>query len=146
MQYSQDLPFIDEYSEPFDAPPAAVWSALLHTFGQQMNAAERFARLLGCDPSERSSGFKGLPGQTVPGFRVDEADPEHCLVLRGRHRFATYALTFVMDGGTLRAETRAAFPGFLGGLYRVAVIVSGGHRIFTRRLLRHVTRRASRRL
>lgn len=139
-----DLPFIDEHSEPFDAPPAAVWSALLRTFGQHLNA-ERLARLLGCYPSERTPSFTGLPGQTVPGFRIDEADPEHRLVLRGRHRFAAYSLTFRMDGGTLRAETRAAFPGILGGLYRVAVIVSGAHGFVTRRLLRNVTQRASRR-
>lgn len=36
--------------------------------------------------------------------------------------------------------------GYLGGFYRVAVIVSGAHGFVTRRLLRNVTQRASRRL
>ena len=108
-----DLPFIDEHSEPFDASPAAVWWPLLRTFGHHLNA-DRLARLPGCDPSERTLSLTGSPGQTVPGFRIDEADPERRLVLCGRHRFAAYSLTFRMDGGTLRAETRAAFPGILG--------------------------------
>jgi hypothetical protein len=69
---------------------------------------------------------------------VIEADAGRRLALRGRHRFAEYALTFVVDGGCLRARTDAAFRGILGRLYRAAVIGSGGHRIVTRRLLRQV--------
>lgn len=140
-----DLPFIDELSQPVDAPQAAVWLALLRSFGHRVGSADRFARLLGCDPSERTPEFTGQPGQTVPGFRVDDAEPEHRLVLRGRHRFATYALTFFLDAGLLRAQTHAAFPGFLGSLYRTLVIGSGGHAFITRRFLKAVTRNASRR-
>jgi hypothetical protein len=76
----------------------------------------------------------------VPGFRVVEAEPCRRLALRGRHRFSNYALTFVLDGDRLRAQTHAAFPGVLGRLYRAAVIGSGGHRLVTRRLLRQVAR------
>ncbi len=75
-----------------------------------------------------------------------EHKPVRRLALRGRHRFADYALTFLLDGVSLRAETRAAFPGVLGRLYRTAVLGSGGHRLMTRRLLRQVagpTRTAS---
>ena len=36
----------------------------------------------------------GRPGDAVPGFRVVEAEPGRRLALRGRHRFANYALTF----------------------------------------------------
>ncbi len=84
--------------------------------------------------------FAGRPGDTVPGFRVVEVEPGRRLVLRGRHRFSNYALTFVLDGDHLRAQTHAAFPGVLGWLYRTAVIRSGGHRLVTRRLLRQVAR------
>src|SRR5262249_25304184 len=94
-----------------------------------------FARLLGCDPARGTAEFAGRPGDAVPGFRVVEAEHGRRLALRGRHRFANYALTFVLDGGSLRAETHAAFPGVLGRLYRAAVIGSGGHRLVTRRLL-----------
>jgi hypothetical protein len=38
------------------------------------------------------------------------------------------------------AQTRAAFRGVLGRIYRAAVIGSGGHRLVTRRLLRQVAR------
>ena len=79
----------------------------------------------------------------MPGFRVVEAEPGRRLALRGRHRFANYALTFVFDGGRLRALTHAEFPGLLGRLYRAAVIGSGGHRLVTRRMLRQVVARAT---
>lgn len=74
-----------------------------------------------------------------------ESEPGRRLVLRGRHRFAIYALTFVVDGGSLRARTDAAFPGLLGRLYRAAVIGSGAHGLVTRRLLRKVATVARRR-
>jgi hypothetical protein len=72
--------------------------------------------------------------------RVVEAEPGRRLALRGRHRFSNYALTFVLDGDRLRAQTHAAFPGVPGRLYRAAVIGSGGHRLVTRRLLRQIAR------
>jgi hypothetical protein len=62
-------------------------------------------------------------------------------VLAGRHRFAQYTLTFVLDPDRLRARTQAAFPGVSGRLYRTAVIGSGAHRIVTRRMLRRVVGR-----
>ncbi|MBC7973361.1 MAG: hypothetical protein H7138_00125, partial [Myxococcales bacterium] len=79
---------------------------------------------------------------TVPGFRVVEAESGRRLALRGRHRFSRYALTFVLDGDRLRAQTHAAFPGVRGWLYHTAVIKSGFHRLATRRLLRQVVRAA----
>jgi hypothetical protein len=62
------------------------------------------------------------------------------LVLRGRHRFADYALTFVFEDSLLKARTHAEFPGLQGRLYRAAVIGSGAHAIVTRRLLQKVAR------
>lgn len=141
------LPFIDEHSQPLDAPADTVWAALLKVLRRTMGSSEWFAHLLGCDPSEGTAQLSGRVGETIPGFRVAEVEAGRRLVLRGRHRFADYALTFVLDGERLRAETRAVFPGIRGRLYRAAVIGSGGHRLVTRRLLRRVARAAeSRRL
>jgi hypothetical protein len=137
------LPFIDEHSVRVTAPPDAVWAALLAVLHRQLAGSERFARVLGCDPAHGSADFTGRPGDTVPGFAVAAAEPAHRLALRGRHRFADYALTFVLDGDQLRARTHAAFPGVLGGMYRAAVIGSGGHRVITRRLLRRIARAAA---
>lgn len=136
------LPFIDAHRQAVDAPAERVWAVLLAVLHRRMGASERFARLLGCDPCEATGELTGRVGEAVPGFRVAEAEPGRRLALRGRHRFADYQLTFVLDDGHLVAETRAAFPGFLGRLYRMAVIGSGGHRLVTRRLLRTVARAA----
>lgn len=134
------LPYIDEHGQQIDGPADAVWTALLQVLRSDMGGSAWFARILGCDPAESTAEFAGQPGDTVPGFRVVEAELGRRLALRGCHRFATYALTFVIDGDRLRAQTHAAFPGVLGRLYRAAVIGSGGHRIITRRLLRKVAR------
>jgi hypothetical protein len=135
-----ELPYVDEHSERVDAAADLVWTALLKVLRRQMGGSERFARILGCDPAQGTPEFAGRPGDAVPGFRVVEAEPGRRLALRGRHRFSTYALTFVLDGDRLRAQTHAAFPGLLGRLYRAAVIGTGAHRLVTRRLLRQVAR------
>jgi hypothetical protein len=136
----EQLPYIDEHSERFDAPVDVVWTRLLKVLGREMSASAPTARILGCDPAQGMAEFAGRPGDAVPGFRVVEAEPGRRLALRGRHRFSTYALTFVFDGDRLRAQTHAVFPGILGRLYRAAVIGSGGHRLVTRRLPRQVAR------
>ena len=136
------LPFVDEHDQPLAAPADVVWQALLRVVRGAFGRKGRVARILGCEPAQGSLEFAGRPGDTVPGFRVSEAEPGRRLVLRGRHRFADYALTFDYDGTRLRAITQAAFPGIRGKLYRAAVIGSGGHRIVTRRLLRAVARAA----
>jgi hypothetical protein len=134
------LPYVDEHRLHIDAPADVVWAALLKVVRRQTKGGERLARILGCDPAEGTTGFEGRPGDAVPGFRVVAAEPGRRLALRGQHRFATYALTFVLDGDQLRAQTHAAFHGLLGRLYRAAVIGSGGHRLVTRSLLRRVAR------
>lgn len=139
-----DLPFIDEHQRRVEASTEAVWAALLEFLRREELGAAWLARLLGCDPARRTTEFSGLSGEAVPGFRVIAAEPGRRLVLAGRHRFAVYELSFLWNGETLRAETRAAFPGLLGRLYRAMVIGSGGHRIITRHLLRQVARRAER--
>lgn len=138
----EPLPFIDEHCHPVTAPADAVWSALLRVLRRDIGGSARFARLLGCDPVNSTPAFAGRIGETVPGFRVADAEAGRRLALRGRHRFSDYALTFVIDGDRLCAQTHALFPGLLGRLYRAAVIGSGGHRIITKRLLRKIAREA----
>jgi hypothetical protein len=135
-----DLPYIDEHSRRIDAPPDAIWAALAKVLGR-IHGGSLLARVLACDPARATDSFTGRPGDAVPGFRVVEAEPDR-LALRGRHRFARYALTFVLDGDHLRARTHAAFPGVLGRLYRAAVIGTGAHRVVTRHLLRQIARAA----
>lgn len=139
----EELPYIDEYAVDIDVgtPPQRVWTALTQVLRRELGAGRGIARALGCDPAEATPGFDGSPGQTLPGFRVVEAERGRRLALRGRHRFSHYQLTFLLDDGRLRAQTHAAFPGALGRLYRAAVIGTGGHRIVTGRLLRQVARR-----
>ncbi len=138
-----ELPFVDEHRARIDAPAHVVWAALLQVVRREFEGAARLAKVLGCDPAQGTPRFDGNLGETVPGFRVAEAEPGRRLVLRGRHRYSGYELAFVLDDGQLRARTRAAFPGVHGWLYRAAVIASGGHRIVTRRLLRKVARATS---
>jgi hypothetical protein len=136
------LPFIDEHRQPTDAPADRLWAALVR-FLRDMGGTPTLARVLGCDPLEATPDFTGRPGESVPGFRVAEAEPRRRLALRGRHRFADYALIFVLAEGNLCARSYGAFPGVRGRLYRAAVIGSGAHRVITRRMLRQVVRRAS---
>lgn len=139
---AERLPFVDEHSEPVAAPVDAVWTALLRVLLRAFGGAGSVARILACDPARATSEFAGRPGEALPGFRVVEAEPGRRLALRGRHRFAHYTLTFVLDSQRLRATTHAAFPGVLGQIYRGAVVGSGAHAIVTRRLLRRVVRTA----
>lgn len=136
----EPLPLVDEHTQRVDAPADVVWAALMKVLRRELGGSASIARVLGCDPVHGTAEFAGRIGEAVPGFRVVEADPGRRLALRGRHRFATYALTFVLDGNHLCAQTRAVFPGILGRLYRAAVIGTGGHRLVTRRLLRQVAR------
>ena len=136
------LPYIDEHDTHVSASRDRIWEALVDVLRHDLSGGTQLARVLGCDPSSASSTFDGRRGQTLPGFRVVHADPGRSLELDGRHRFARYRLTFLLEDERLRAETRAAFPGALGRLYRAAVISSGAHRLVTRRLLRHVALRA----
>jgi hypothetical protein len=76
-------------------------------------------------------------------------EPANELALAGRHRFSTYLLTFRLEDGrrggtTIVAETRAAFPGAKGAVYRALVIGTRMHVVVTRRLLTAAKRRAER--
>jgi len=141
-------PFVDAHTTTIDAAGEVVRDALLSTLDRSFSrrGAAAYARAVGCVPDHASGPRPLTVGSSVPGFAVT-ADSERHVVLEGRHRFSTYAWTFRLDptgdGRTLlRAETRAAFPGLTGGVYRLLVIGSRGHALGTRRLLAGVRRRA----
>ncbi len=144
-----DLPYVDEHATVIAADPDRVWAALTRTLDAAFSrrGASTYARAVGC-ADDRASGPRPLAeGSSIPGFRVVTAVPPHRLVLTGRHRFSSYALTFDIDElgarrSRLRAETRAAFPGVTGAVYRMLVIGTGGHVIAVRRLLSQIRRAA----
>ncbi|MBB4664175.1 hypothetical protein [Conexibacter arvalis] len=138
------LPYIDEHARIVGGSREQVWRALVDTVRRETAGGEPLARLLGCEQTAGSRPFEGEPGQTIPGFRVAEAEPGRRLALRGRHRFADYQLTFLLDDdGRLRALTHADFPGLRGRVYKALVIGTRGHVVATRHLLRAVGRRVA---
>ncbi|MFC8243364.1 hypothetical protein [Streptomyces chartreusis] len=112
------LPFVDEHTTVVEAAADAVWREL----------------------DALMSGSRG--------FRVAVSVPGRELAYVGHHPFSTYALLFHLDetpqGGTrLRAETRAAFPGRKGAVYRGLVIGTGAHALVVRHMLRKVRNNAA---
>jgi hypothetical protein len=145
----EELPFVDEHALVLERPVADVWPAVTYVAERASSgaAAARVALLLGCaDPV--AGGPRPLAvGSTVPGFRVTVCEPGRELRLEGRHRFSRYALVYRLDAlgpsrTRVRAETRAAFPGPAGRVYRALVIGTRGHVVAVRRLLAAVERRA----
>jgi hypothetical protein len=142
------LPFIDEHCVDVAASPDDVWPAVVETFGDVLSAplSRMFARIVGADPREPREWNRTVAGSSVTGFRVVEAVRPRRLVLAGRHRFAEYAVVITSaatDTGTRCClESRAAFPGVHGRLYRIAVLGSHGHVVAVRRLLRTIRGRA----
>ena len=145
------LPWVDEHAIELDAPPAAVWPALLRTVEKMTDgrAAPRYARLVGCADTEPGGPRPLEVGSTLPGFHIAGLTPERLLTLRGSHHFSDYALTFRLEplGGVrtrLVAETRAVFPGVKGRAYRAAVIGTRMHVLVVRRVQNGVRRRLER--
>lgn len=141
------LPRIDEHAVTIDAPANVVWDALVRHFGAQSPLAERYAKVVGTDPSARAGRFPEH-GASIVGFGVTSVRANEQLVVAGCHRFSRYALTFDLEpvqGATLlRATTDASFPGVQGAVYRALVIGSGAHRRIVRRLLRTIDGTATR--
>jgi len=143
------LPLLDEHAITIAAEVDQLWPVLIDTLDRSFGrpGAAGYARVVGCDP-DRSSGSRPLTeGSTLPGFRVVVAHPGAELVLHGRHRFSSYALIFRLEQlglgrSQLWAESRAAFPGLTGGLYRLLVVSTGGHVLAVRRLLSAIRGRA----
>jgi hypothetical protein len=151
MTTQSSLPYVDELPVEIGADREATWAALLRVVeGSFASARGRGpARLLACEDTELSGPRPLAHGSAFPGFHVEAAAPLSELTLAGRHRFSTYLLSFRLeetgDGGTrLIAETRAAFPGLKGSVYRALVIGTRMHVLVTRRLLTTTKRRAER--
>jgi hypothetical protein len=151
MSATGSLPHVDEHSAQVLAGTGETWSALLRVVEGSVSApgAVGFARVLGCADTAAAGPRPLAAGSAITGFHVDAAEEPRELALAGRHRFSEYALVFRLDdlgaaGTRLRAETRAAFPGLRGRLYRALVIGTRGHVVVTRRLLDATKRRAER--
>lgn len=151
MSAITDLPHVDKHSIAIEATPDAAWAALLRVVAGSSGsgASTRGARLLGCADTVASGPRPLAAGSVVPGFHVETAERPRELALAGSHRFSDYALIFRLeeqgDNSTvLRAETRAAFPGFKGRAYRALVIGARIHVLATRRILSAAKRSAER--
>jgi hypothetical protein len=152
MRRSAPLPFVDEHTILIEANADDAWWALAETLDWAFSrpAAVRYAKLVGCADHTAAGPRPPVEGSTTfPGFRTAAAVPPRELTLLGRHRFSSYTWTFRLEAAgphhiRLRAETRAAFPGPVGGLYRLLALGTGTHRKLTRRLLTDVRRRAER--
>lgn len=136
------LPFIDRHSVEVDADPAATWEALQSVLTRSLGSKSSglVARGLGCMDTAGPGDRPLSEGSTLPGFRIATFRPSSELTLVGRHRFSRYEMVFGLiptgPGRTeLSVETRAAFPGLKGSLYRGLVIGSGAHVLVNRRLL-----------
>ncbi|WP_329622871.1 hypothetical protein OG357_22620 [Streptomyces sp. NBC_01255] len=136
------LPYVDEHAVIVEAGAAEAWRRVRG--GVERSLSQRglgaYARLVGAEPRRAGGARPVVEGATFPGFRVVRVVPGRELALEGRHRFSTYSLVFrieeLTDGRSrLRAESRAAFPGVAGRLYRLLVIGSGGHAFGMRRML-----------
>ena len=142
------LPHLDEHTTDIAAEVDDVWRSLGAELDRSFSRprAAGYARLVGAAEC-RASGPRPLAaGSTFPGFRVVAALPGRELILQGRHRFSSYALIFRLDANgpgrsRLCAESRAAFPGLAGGVYRWLVIGTGAHVVGMRRLLSAIRRR-----
>ncbi len=151
MPTESELPYVDELPIEIAADREATWTALLRVVeGSFASARGRGpARLLACEDTEPSGPRPLAQGSAFPGFHVEATEPEAELALAGRHRFSTYRLSFRLEdagGGRTKliAETRAAFPGLKGSVYRALVIGTRMHVLVTRRLLTATKRRAER--
>jgi len=143
------LPLIDEHAVVADGDAQQARDALVHVIGRSFADPRRgrVAAVLGCEDTAIAGPPFPAVGATVPGFHVADSEAPRVLALEGRHRFSRYALTFRLtpdaEGTRIGAETRAAFPGIAGKLYRAAVIGTRGHVLAVRSMLRGIERRVA---
>ena len=131
------LPLIDKLCIGFSATPEAVWGAIFEVIRAKMNGNIGMAQFLKAVPVKSTIKFNAL-GDTVPGFEIIEVEANKKLVLKGRHRFSKYQLTFTIESNRLCAQTHARFPGLLGAVYKALVIYSGAHESVTKSLLKQI--------
>jgi hypothetical protein len=146
MQMAQ-LPYLDEHTTVISGGVDDVWPTLLGALDRAFSrpGATSYARAVGCADRTASGPRPLARGSTIPGFRVVAAVPGRELVLEGSHRYSSYALTFRLEQvgpgrSQLCAESRAAFPGLAGGVYRLLVIGTRVHVATVRGLLSAVRR------
>lgn len=149
MAGKSSLPYVDELPTEIGADREATWAALVRVIDGSFTSDRRRgpARLLACEDTEPSGPRPPAQGSAFPGFHVETVEPPSELGLAGRHRFSTYQLIFRLEEASagrtrLIAETRAAFPGLKGSVYRMLVIGTRMHVLVTRRLLAAIKRRA----
>lgn len=145
-----ELPEIDEHAVEIKASADEVFAALITTIRRWLTRPQvkRIARALACEQVD-VAGEPDRIGSTYPGFLVVRVVKPAVLALEGDHRFSDYGLIFRLDEHrdgttTLRAETRGAFPGLKGRVYRALVIGTRGHVLAVWSVLRAVRRRAER--
>lgn len=145
------LPHVDEHVTRVATGVDDVWHSLAEALDGAFSrpVSSRYARLVGCVDHTASGPRPFVRGSTVPGFRATAVDPGRMLVLEGRHRFSSYALIFRVEPveagrSRLRAESRAAFPGLPGAVYRLLVVRTGAHARGVRSLLSTARRGAER--
>lgn len=147
LMHIASLPYVDEHATVIAAGADDVWRNLGETLDRSFSRPGMaiYTRLVGSADCTASGPRPLSVGSTFPGFRVIAAIPGRELVLEGCHRFSSYALIFRLehlspDRLRLRAESRAAFPGLAGYLYRGIVIGTGGHVVGMRRLFSAIRR------
>lgn len=147
----EELPFIDRHSAGVAAGPEATWEALNEVLVRSLDSkgSALAARMMGCVDTERSGERPLSEGATLPGFSVLTFEPSIELKLAGRDHFSRYELVFHLtpkgaEWTELTADTRAAFPGLRGRLFRALVIGTRAHVLVMRRLLKTVKREAER--
>jgi hypothetical protein len=132
---SRELPHVDEHEVALALPIEAAWVAVQDMVGHSflLRDDHPLARILGSEPRA--------------GFAAEEEVRPTRMVLRGRHHFSDYRLSFVLESlgpsvTRVRAITDASFPGWQGATYRALVIGTGAHARIMRRILRRLRDRA----
>jgi hypothetical protein len=135
---------IDVRSVEVGASSVRCWRAVIDVVSRSADGpgARVFATGISC----ADRGRLGRPdevGASFPGFHVVRSEPPFLWRLEGSHRFSRYGLEFRLDSvgparSVVHAETRAAFHGLPGTVYRTAVIGTGGHAFAVERLLARV--------
>jgi hypothetical protein len=148
MTQTSQLPYLDEHTTAIAADVEQVWPALIETLDRAFSRpfATGYARAVRCADHTASGPRPLAEGSTIPGFRVTSATGSE-LILEGRHRFSIYALIFRLEPtaageSRLRAESRAAFPGLTGRIYRLLVVGTGGHVVGVKRMLATIASRS----
>ena len=143
------LPYIDEHAIVASAAPLTLWRATVEVISGRLGGVPlALAAGLGC--AERAaSGDPRSAGATVPGFRVVRSQPPTAWVLEGEHRFSRYEWGFFIEPvdhgrARVRAQSRAAFRGVGGSVYRGLVIGTRGHAIAVRHMLHMIKHSAER--